>query len=120
VTYPYGWHLQDESNGKGTMVFVVNTIGDVAKARRMLEAVFPAEHLCVRKATWSAKQMSAAVHELENSAEAVRLHVAADDKDPANDRVTAKVLIMDEAVAGYLHRAAGGRIVPVPVLRKVR
>jgi hypothetical protein len=120
VTYPYGWHLQDQSNGKGIEVYVVTTTGDVAAARRLLDAVFPAEHLCVRTATWNAAQMDAAVHELHTSAEAIRLHVAAGNRDVSNDRVTAEVLMVDQAVAAFLARVAGGRIVPVPVLRKVR
>jgi hypothetical protein len=120
VTYPYGWHLQDTSNGKGIEVYVVTTTGDVTAARRLLHAVFPSQHLCVRQATWSAAQMDAAVHELQTSAEAIRLNVAAGDKDVLNDRVTADVLIVDQAVAGYLAKVAGGRIVPVPVLHKVR
>jgi hypothetical protein len=120
VAYPYGWHLQDQSNRKGTMVYVVGTTGDVAAARRLLEAVFPAEYLCVRKARWSAAQMGAAVRQLQTSPEAARLHVAAGDKDVIGDRVTARMLVVTEPVARLLRSVAGGRIVPTPILHKVR
>jgi hypothetical protein len=120
MTYPYGWSLQDESNGKGITVYVVNTIGDVAAARRWLEAVFPAQHLCVREASWSAAQMAAAVRQLQTSAEAARLHVAAGDADPMTDRVTAGMLVITEPVARLLRSVAGGRLVPTPVLHKLR
>jgi hypothetical protein len=120
LAYPYGWSLQDESNRKGITVYVVNTTGDVAAARRLLEAVFPAQHLCVRKATWSAAQMDAAVRELQTSREAARLHVAAGDKDVINDRVTAGMLVITEPIFRLLRGMAGGRLVPTPVLHKLR
>jgi hypothetical protein len=49
VRYPYGWHLQDTSDRKGTEVYLVGTTGDLDVARRELAKVFPAEHLCVTR-----------------------------------------------------------------------
>ena len=41
VRYPYGWHLQDTSDRKGTEVYVVGTTGDLEAARRELARGLP-------------------------------------------------------------------------------
>jgi hypothetical protein len=40
--------------------------------------------------------------------------------DVINDRVTAELLVLDEAASRLLAGAARGRVVPAPVLAKVR
>jgi hypothetical protein len=118
IRYPYGWHLQDTSNRKGTEVYVVGTVGDVAEARSMLTAVFPAEHLCVTRATWSMADMRAAQTRLQ-SAEARRVGVSMVLPDVINDRVVADVLLLDDAATEFLASVAGGRVVAKPILRPV-
>jgi hypothetical protein len=118
IRYPYGWHLQDQTNRKGTEVYVVGTVGDIAEARRMLEAVFPAEHLCVTRATWSMAEMNEAERQLR-SAEARQAGVSDVRPEVLTDRVVAHLLVLDEAASRYLAAVAGGRVVAEPMLRRV-
>jgi len=116
IRYPYGWHLQDQSNRKGTEVYVVGTVGDLADARRMLEAVFPAEHLCVTRAAWSKAEMSAAESQLR-SAQARQVGVSDVRREVLTDRVVAHLVVLDEAASRFLATVAGGRVVAEPMLR---
>ncbi len=119
VRYPYGWHLQDQSNRKGTEVHVVGTTGDVAAARRELERVFPAEHLCVTRVEWSKSAMQAADRALQ-TAQARAAGIGLSFPDVIRDRVTTEVLVLDEPASRFLAGVAGGRVVPEPLLEKVR
>ena len=119
VTYPYGWHLQDTSNRKGTEVYVVGTTGDVAEARRVLEEVFPARHLCVTRAEWSRGDIAAARRAL-STPEALAAGIGRVDDRVLEDRVTAELVVLDERAAGLLAGVADGRVEPEPLLAKVR
>jgi hypothetical protein len=119
VRYPYGWHLQDQSNRKGTVVYVVGTTGDVAAARRELERVFPAEHLCVTRASWSKAAMAAAERVLRTP-QARAVGIGQPFPDTLKDRVTAELLVLDEAASRFLAGVADGRVIPEPMLEKVR
>lgn len=118
VRYPYGWHLQDQSNRKGTEVYVVGTTGDLAAARRELERVFPAEHLCVTRASWSKAAMAAAQRAL-TTPEARAVGIGMPFPDTLNDRVTTELLVLDEAASRFLAGVADGRVIPEPMLEKV-
>ncbi len=117
VRYPYGWHLQDDSDRKGTEVIVVGTTGDLDAARQELAAVFPAEHLCVIEVRWSKADMAAAERAL-STPEARRAGIGRPFPDVLNDRVQAEVLVLDQAAADFLATVAGGRVVADPVLRE--
>lgn len=119
VRYPYGWHLQDQSGGKGIEVYVVGTTGDVAAARRELERVFPARHLCVTRASWSRDAMAVAVKSLMRP-EARAAGVGTPFADTVNDRVTATIVVLDEAASRFLAGVADGRVIPEPMLAKLR
>ena len=112
VRYPYGWHLQDQSNRKGTEVYVVGTTGDVAAARRELERVFPAEHLCVTRRrveqVGHARPRSTALR----TAAARAAGIGMPFPDVIHDRVTTELLVLDEAASRFLAGVAGGRVVP--------
>ena len=118
VRYPYGWHLQDQSNRKGTEVYVVGTTGDVTAARRELERVFPAEHLCVTRASWSKGAMAAAQRALMTP-RARAVGIGMPFPDTLDDRVTTELLVLDEAASRFLAGVAGGRVIPEPMLEKV-
>ena len=118
VRYPYGWHLQDQSNRKGTEVYVVGTTGDVTAARRELERVFPAEHLCVTRASWS-KGAMAAVQQALLTPQARAVGIGMPFPDTVNDRVTTELLVLDEAASRFLAGVADGRVIPEPMLEKV-
>ena len=118
VRYPYGWHLQDQSNRKGTEVYVVGTTGDVTAARRELERVFPAEHLCVTRASWSKGAMATAQQALQTP-QARAVGIGMPSPDTINDRVTAELLVLDEAASRFLAGVADGRVIPEPTLEKV-
>lgn len=118
VTYPYGWHLQDRSGRKGTEVYVLGTTGDVAAARARALQVFPAEHLCVARVTWSKGAMDDAEHRLGTPA-AVAAGIARVSTRVALDRVTVDLLVLDETASRFLAGVADGRVVPEPMLRKL-
>lgn len=118
VAYPYGWHLQDQSDGKGTEVYVVGTTGDLEAARRKLEEVFPAEHLCVTRVTWSRAAMSAAETRL-GGVQAQRLGFGRPSTLVIQDRVTVELLVLDEPASRYLAGVADGRVELEPMLRKL-
>jgi hypothetical protein len=119
IRYPYGWHLQDTSNRKGTEVYVVGTVGDVAEGRRILAAAeFPAAHLCVTQVTWSMADMKAAETQLR-SAQARRAGVSSARAEVLTDQVVAELVVLDEAASSFLATVAGGRVVANPMLRRV-
>jgi hypothetical protein len=118
VRYPYGWHLQDESNRKGTEVYVVGTTGDVAEAEAMLRAVFPAEHLCVTRVTWSKDAMAAAEEQLRSEA-AKQAGISDVRPETLTDRVVAHLVVLDETASTFLAGVAEGRVVADPLLHRV-
>jgi len=117
VRYPYGWHLQDESDRKGTVVYLVGTTGDVAAARRELTRVFPAEHLCVTSVEWSSAAMRAAQRAF-NTKEAAAAGVGWARLDVINDGVGVDLVVLDERAAHFIAGVAGGRVEPLPLLEK--
>lgn len=117
VLYPYGWHLQDRSNRKGTEVYAVGTVGDVAAAERALREVFPAEQLCVTRVTWSKAAMDAAASRLR-SPQARRVGIGTPFPDVLGDRVVAEMSVLDQAASQFLAGVTEGRVVAEPVLRK--
>jgi hypothetical protein len=116
--YPYGWHLQDTSDRKGTEVYLVGTTGDVEAARRELARVFPAEHLCVTRVSWSLAAMDAARDQLTGP-DAVAAGISRGRARVAEDRVVAELVVLDERAGRFLAGVAGGRVVPEPRLRRV-
>ena len=119
VAYPYGWHLQDTSNRKGTEIYLVGTTGDVEAARRELAAVFPAEHLCVTAVRWSKAAMDAAQQQLFRP-EAEAAGVSGGLGEVLTDRVVADLVVLDERASRFLAGVADGRVTPRPLLRKAR
>lgn len=118
VAYPYGWHLQDQSDRKGTEILVVGTTGDLAVARRQLTAVFPAESLCVTRVRWSKAAMQDAERRLA-APEAQRLGFDRVSTLVLDDRVSVALLVLDEPAARFLAGIADGRVVPEPMLTKL-
>jgi hypothetical protein len=117
VRYPYGWHLQDTSDRKGTEVYVVGTTGDVEAAREALTALVPAEHLCVTTVRWSKAAMDAAQKQLTGPA-AVAAGISAGHGELLSDRVVADLVVLDERASRFLAGVADGRVTPRPLLRK--
>jgi hypothetical protein len=118
VRYPYGWHLQDTSDRKGTEVYLVGTTGDLDVARRELAKVFPAEHLCVTRVSWSRAAMDAAQRQLTGPP-AKAAGISDGRGEVLADRVVAELVVLDERAGRFLAGVADGRVTPDPVLRKV-
>jgi hypothetical protein len=118
VRYPYGWHLQDTSDRKGTEVYVVGTTGDLDGARRALAAVVPAQHLCVTRVSWSRSAMDAAEARLW-SPQAKAAGISGAFGDVLGDRVTAQLVVLDEPASRFLAGVADGRVLAEPLLRKL-
>ena len=118
VRYPYGWHLQDTSDRKGTEVYLVGTTGDLDVARRELAKVFPAEHLCVTGVGWSKAAMDAAQGQLTGP-EAEAAGISGGRAEVLADRVVAELVVLDERASRFLAGVADGRVTPDPVLHKV-
>jgi hypothetical protein len=119
VGYPYGWHLQDTSQRKGTEVYLVGTTGDIESARRALSALVPAEHLCVTSVRWSKAAMDAAQQQLFGPA-AEAAGISGGMGELLADRVVADLVVLDERASRFLAGVAGGRVTPRPLLRKAR
>jgi hypothetical protein len=119
VRYPYGWHLQDTSDRKGTEVYLVGTTGDVEAARTALAKLVPAEHLCVTAVRWSKAAMDAAQKQLTGpTAEAAG--ISGGRGEVLEDRVVAELVVLDERASAFLATVAGGRVVPRPLLTTLR
>jgi hypothetical protein len=117
VRYPYGWHLQDTSERKGTEVYLVGTTGDLETAREALRRLVPAEHLCVTTVRWSKAAMDAAQQQLTGP-QAEAAGISGGRGELLEDRVVADLVVLDEHASNYLATVAGGRVIPLPLLRK--
>jgi hypothetical protein len=118
VGYPYGWHLQDTSDRKGTEVYMVGTTGDVEAAREALTTLVPAEHLCVTSVRWSKAAMDAAQKQLTGPA-AEAAGISGGRGEVLDDRVVAELVVLDERASQLLAGVADGRVIPRPLLHKV-
>jgi hypothetical protein len=119
VRYPYGWHLEDTSDRKGIEVYLVGTTGDLEAARAALGKVMPPEHLCVTAVQWSKAAMDAAQKQLTGPA-AEAAGISGGRAELLQDRVVAELVVLDERAAAYLATVAAGRVVPRPLLTKLR